>query len=114
LQAQLQRELSPFQLNYKARKSRSKVSQFTGVSEGQLSKEKFIVKATQANPAFGNLLSKIDSGKVSVDQAYKEVKDELWKEKQLAENKLAETSFSEAHALLNIYLLHTPVLDTNH
>jgi ParB/RepB/Spo0J family partition protein len=39
--------LSPFQIRHKAKKSRSIVSQLTGISEGQLSKEKLIINVAR-------------------------------------------------------------------
>lgn len=98
-------KLSPFQKDSKGRKSRSIVSQFTGISEGQLQKEKLILKAAQDNPVkFSQLVHKIDNGKMSVDGAYKEVRDELWRAQQLAntENLRLASNFRNLADKLNL------------
>lgn len=51
------------------------------------------------------MIGKIDSGKFPVDSAYKLVKNELWKARQIAENKLTETSFNKLASNDQIRLL---------
>ena len=64
------------------------------LSHGELIKEKYVVQAVQKNPSkFVHLIAKIEGGKISVNTAYKEVRDELWKQKQITDNKLAENNF---------------------
>jgi 16S rRNA G966 N2-methylase RsmD len=97
---------TPFQNEQKGRKSRTIAAAFTGISERQISKEQFITKAARDNPSkFSGLIGKIDSGKFPVDSAYKLIKDELWKAKQIAENKLTETSFNKIASNDQIRLL---------
>lgn len=97
-------KLAPFQNEHKNKKSRDIVAQLTGISHGQLTKEKLIVKAAKDNPdKFAILISKIDSGKISVDGAYKEVRDESWRAQQLAENgkhQATDTDTNKSHLLL--------------
>ncbi len=65
-----------------------------------MAKEKFIVEASKVNPTkFGILIPKIDSGKLSVDTVYKEIKDELWKQKQIVESQKLQLAFSTANAM---------------
>jgi DNA methylase/ParB-like nuclease domain len=90
-------KLTPFQLQYKARKSRRIVSEFTGVSEGQLSKEKLMVRAARDDPSkFGSLVAKIDNGKISIDKAYKELRYTLWRDEQVTKNGKLEAAFKKA------------------
>jgi ParB/RepB/Spo0J family partition protein len=89
--------LSPFQLQHKTKKSRSIVSEMTGISEGKLSKEKLIVRAARDNPGkFSSLIAKIDNGKISVDKAYKELRNNLWRDEQVADNEKLKAAFKKA------------------
>jgi len=64
-------KLSPFPRG----KTRALVAEYTGKSEGTIQKIEKIVEAAEENPEeFGELLDKIDSGKVSVNYAHDKIK----------------------------------------
>lgn len=98
--------MESFQKEHKDKRSVDIVTKLIGVSQGELAKEKYVVQAVRKNPSkFGNLISKIDSGKISVESAYKEIKDETWKQKQIEDNKIAENSFGKLFSKDRIRIL---------
>jgi ParB-like nuclease domain/DNA methylase len=94
--------LTLFQKEHKSMKSRTIVSEYTGISEGQLAKEKLIVKAGRDEPSkFSSLVAKIDHGKLSVDKAYRRLQNRRLKDELIANN--GEVSFTKADDKLRLF-----------
>ena len=61
--------------DYKGKKSRDLIAKQTGVSTGQLAKEKKIVQVVKQKPELKHIIGKLDSGEISVNEADEKIKD---------------------------------------
>jgi len=66
--------LQTFQKDNKGKPSVDIVSEYTGVSPRQLSKEKKIVQAVEQKPELEHVIEELDSGEISVNEADKKIR----------------------------------------
>ena len=100
--------LSPlsFQEKHKGEKSRAIVAAYTGTSPAQLQKEKKIVNAARNDPtSFGQLLERVDSGRIHVDKAVATIKRELEEQEELRKAEsvpaISKANFNDRCKLFN-------------
>jgi 16S rRNA G966 N2-methylase RsmD len=96
---------SPFSANYKLTgRIKGNIAKYLGVSRNTLEKEKKLVEAAEQAPEqFGELMKKVDLGKISKDKAYNELQKQVKRNQIVAS---ARNLVSDSHLQNSITLLH--------